>query len=224
LALAKKIEQVSSGTGEQVKDKKDEEMRETVDNSKGLLFCGHLLPCSPDHLLKTVMLLNASQLENQSGSQNSLFLRKVTRMAFMFEKLEVYQKAVSFADQIAALTQTFPRGFYFLTDQLNRAALSIATNLAEGNGRFTRPDRKNFFTIARGSAQECVPLLEVARGRALIDESTHASLRPELEAIAKMTSGLINGLEKRDLVPEGQKREQASGGTGEQVKEYKKAR
>jgi four helix bundle protein len=62
-------------------------------------------------------------------------------MAFMFEKLEVYQKAVSFADAIAALTLIFPRGFGFLSDQLNRAALSIATNLAEGNGRFTKPDR-----------------------------------------------------------------------------------
>jgi four helix bundle protein len=57
---------------------------------------------------------------------------------------------VDFADQVAALTETFPRGYGFLVDQLNRAALSIATNLAEGNGRFTKPDRKNFFTIARG--------------------------------------------------------------------------
>jgi len=71
-------------------------------------------------------------------------------MAFMFEKLEVYQKAVSFADEIASLTEGFPRGYYFLADQLNRAALSIATNLAEGNGRFTKLDRKHFFTIARG--------------------------------------------------------------------------
>jgi four helix bundle protein len=83
-------------------------------------------------------------------------------MAFIFEKLEVYQKAVSLADQVAALTQEFPRGYFFLTDQLNRAVLSIATNLAEGNERFTKPDRKNFFTIARGSVQECIPLLEVA--------------------------------------------------------------
>ena len=58
-------------------------------------------------------------------------------MAFMCEKFEDYQKAVSFADQVVTLTQTFPRGFYFLSDQLNRAALSIAANLAEGNGRFT---------------------------------------------------------------------------------------
>ena len=118
-------------------------------------------------------------------------------MAFMFEKLEVYQKAVSLADEVAALTQDFPRGYYFLTDQLNRAALSVAANLAEGNGRFTKPDRKNFFTIARGSVQECVPLLEVARRRGLVDESRHAALRQELETIAKMISGLIKGLDNR---------------------------
>lgn len=118
-------------------------------------------------------------------------------MAFMFEKLEVYQKSVAFADQIAELTQGFPRGFGFLADQLNRAALSIATNLAEGNGRFTKPDRKNFFTIARGSVQECVPLLEVARRRGLIDDTKHVSFRRDLETIAKMISGLINGLKNR---------------------------
>jgi len=83
-------------------------------------------------------------------------------------------------------------------DQLNCAALPIATNLAEGNGRFTKPDRKNFFTIARGSVQECIPLMEVARQRGLIDQSKHESLRADLETIAKMISGLINGLENRD--------------------------
>ena len=91
-------------------------------------------------------------------------------MAFMFEKLEVYQKSVDFADEVASLTEAFPRGYGFLVDQLNRAALSIATNLAEGNGRFTKPDRRNFFTIARGSAQECVPLLEIARRRGLVQD------------------------------------------------------
>jgi four helix bundle protein len=118
-------------------------------------------------------------------------------MAFMFEKLEVYQKAVTFAAEIAALTETFPRGYYFLTDQLNRAALSIATNLAEGNGRFTKPDRKNFFTIARGSAQECIPLLEVAHRRGLLDQARQSAFRQDLETIAKMMSGLIEGIENR---------------------------
>ena len=118
-------------------------------------------------------------------------------MPFMFEKLEVYQKALDFADQITALTQAFPKGYYFLTDQLNRAALSIATNLAEGNGRFTKADRKNFFVIARGSAQECVPLLELARRRGLVPDETCAEFRGQLDVIAKMISGLIAGLEKR---------------------------
>ncbi|MFO1044034.1 MAG: four helix bundle protein [Planctomycetaceae bacterium] len=119
-------------------------------------------------------------------------------MAFMFEKLEVYQKAVNLADQVVTLTESFPRGYGFLADQVNRAALSIATNLAEGNGRFTKPDRKHFFTIARGSVQECVPILEIARRRSLIDSTTHEQLREELNVIAKMISGLINGLDQRD--------------------------
>jgi four helix bundle protein len=119
-------------------------------------------------------------------------------MAFMFENLQVYQKAVNLADQIAVAAEKFPRGYYYLVDQLNRAALSIATNLAEGNGRFTKADRRNFFTIARGSTQECVPLLEIAKRRGFIADAQHAQLRTELEVIAKMISGLINGLDKRE--------------------------
>ncbi|HEX5244130.1 MAG TPA: four helix bundle protein [Tepidisphaeraceae bacterium] len=117
-------------------------------------------------------------------------------MAFAFEKLIVYQKAIDFSDGICQATSAFPRGFYFLVDQLNRAALSIATNIAEGNGRFTTRDRKNFFGIARGSTQECVPLLELARRRGLIEEGDHLRFKNDLEEIAKMISGLINALDK----------------------------
>src|SRR2546429_9061445 len=109
----------------------------------------------------------------------------------MFENLQVYQKAVDFADRIASHTEDFPRGYYFLVDQLNRAALSIATNLAEGNGRFTKADRKNFFIIARSSVQECVPLLEVAQRRGFIAADDHVNLKSNLEEISRMLSGLI---------------------------------
>jgi four helix bundle protein len=119
-------------------------------------------------------------------------------MAFKFENLQVYQKAADFADTIASQTETFPRGYYFLVDQLNRAALSIATNLAEGNGRFTKPDRRNFFTIARGSVQECIPLLEVAKRRGFINDSAQTKLKSDLEEISRMISGLINGLANRE--------------------------
>lgn len=118
-------------------------------------------------------------------------------MAFLFENLAVYQKAMDFTEQIVTLTESFPRGYCFLADQLNRASLSIATNLAEGNGRFTKPDRKNFFIIARASAQECVPLLELARRKSLVDTPSHQALREQIETIAKMSSGLIAGVEKR---------------------------
>jgi four helix bundle protein len=118
-------------------------------------------------------------------------------MAFAFEKLQVYQKAVAFADAICSLTKGFPRGYFFLADQLNRAALSIAANIAEGNGRFTTPDRKNFFGIARGSVQECVPLLELASRQELLEPSRQQQMKADLEEIARMLSGLINGLDKR---------------------------
>ncbi len=119
-------------------------------------------------------------------------------MAFAFEKLNVYQKAIDFANAACDLTRGFPRGYFFLADQLNRAALSIAANIAEGNGRFTKPDRKNFFGIARGSVQECVPLLELASRQALLEADRHQQLKADLEEIARMISGLIKGLDKRE--------------------------
>jgi four helix bundle protein len=119
-------------------------------------------------------------------------------VAFAFEKLLVYQKSIDFADQICHQTEQFPRGYGFLVDQLNRASLSIAANIAEGNGRFTKPDRRNFFGIARGSVQECVPLLELARRRSLLNDEIHIALKDQLEEIARMLSGLINGLENRE--------------------------
>lgn len=120
-------------------------------------------------------------------------------MAFAVEKLLVYQKAIDFADQVCARTERFSRGYGFLVDQLNRTALSIAANIAKGNGRFTKPDRRNFFGIARGSVQECVPLLELARRRALLTGEDATGLKSQLEEIARMLSGLIKGLENREV-------------------------
>src|SRR6516165_4100380 len=98
-------------------------------------------------------------------------------MAFSFEKLIVYQESIDFADRVCQITEQFSRGYGFLVDQLNRAALSIAANIAEGNGRFTKADRKNFFGIARGSVQECVPLLELAVRRGLLTRDDHVRLK-----------------------------------------------
>lgn len=113
-------------------------------------------------------------------------------MAFLFEKLDVYRKAVDFADKICELTKDFPKGTYYLADQLNRASLSISANIAEGNGRYHKADRINFFRIARGSAFECVPILEICFRRGLVDPAKSELLKKELEDISKMLSGLMN--------------------------------
>lgn len=118
-------------------------------------------------------------------------------MSFMFENLQVYQKSLDFAHRISNLTDSFPKGTYYLADQLNRASVSISTNIAEGNGRFTKSDRKHFFTIARGSIHECVPLIELCQRKELIKDNTRVQLKGELESLAKMISGLINGIDNR---------------------------
>ena len=117
----------------------------------------------------------------------------------MFEKLEVYQRAVDLAEKIAALTETFPaKGYYHLIDQIRRASLSISLNIAEGNGRWHAKDRKNFLWIARGSVFECVPVLELCRRQKLITEEKHTELKTELEVLSKMLTALLKGTDKRD--------------------------
>jgi four helix bundle protein len=113
-------------------------------------------------------------------------------MPFLFSKLEVYKKAVDLADKATLLTEKFPKGTYYLSEQLNRAVLSISLNIAEGNGRFHRKDRQNFFRIARGSAFECVPILELCYRKGLIDITQLKSFLKELEDISKMLTGLIS--------------------------------
>ena len=120
-------------------------------------------------------------------------------MSFLFENLEVYQRAVNFAERVAVLTKSFPaQGHYHLVDQLRRASLSISLNIAEGNGRWHVKDRKNFWWIARGSVFECVPLLELCKREKLITEDTWADLKAELEVLSKMLTALIKGTDKRD--------------------------
>lgn len=113
-------------------------------------------------------------------------------MSFMFENLEVYKKAIDFAHEVSGFAENFPKGNYYLSDQLNRASLSIATNIAEGNGKYHKADRVNFFRIARGSAFECVPILELCRRKKLIKEEEHKAFKERLEEIGKMLSGLMN--------------------------------
>jgi len=112
-----------------------------------------------------------------------------------FEKLAVYQKALDFVDQVYAATEKFPNTELFaLTSQFRRAATSIVLNIAEGAGRDTEGDRKKFYTIARGSAFECIAIIEICKRRNYIDKELAGSLRDNCEELSRMLHGLKSSL------------------------------
>jgi four helix bundle protein len=112
-------------------------------------------------------------------------------MAFIFKKLDVYRRSVSFVEKVLELTENMPKGYSFLKDQFNRASTSIPLNIAEGNGRWHASERRNFFVIARGSCFECVPILEIMKAEKLVTDQEFKHYSDNLEEIAKMLMGLI---------------------------------
>lgn len=118
----------------------------------------------------------------------------MNKESFNFEKLDVYQRAVKFANTVYSLTKAWPKEYSFsLVDQLRRTALSIALNIAEGASR-TNPEFKRFISISRGSAHECVPVLEIAEKQGIIDKSRKEELLEELLVISKMLSKLKSSI------------------------------
>ena len=118
-------------------------------------------------------------------------------MAFTFEKLEVYQKSLRFIEDIEELSKNIKGKVSFsMLDQLQRAAISISLNIAEGNGRFHKKEKINFFYISRGSLFECVPVLQVLKSKKLLSDSEYKKMYSNLETISKMLSGLIKSVEK----------------------------
>ena len=83
--------------------------------------------------------------------------------AFDFERFDVYRVACEFQSLVPKLVPR--RGYAALRDQLDRASSSVLLNLAEGCGRFSRAEKAQFYTIARGSAMECAAVLDVLSAR-----------------------------------------------------------
>jgi four helix bundle protein len=109
---------------------------------------------------------------------------------FDHEKLEVYRESLAFVAWLEPLMQKLPKSIA-VRDQLDRASTSIVLNLAEGNGKFTPPDRCRFFDIARGSALECAAALDLlaSQGRCPLPEV--APGKDRLRRIVSMLVGLI---------------------------------
>ena len=107
-------------------------------------------------------------------------------MSFRFERLEIWQLAVNFAEAVYELTEKFPKDEIFgLSSQLKRAATSISLNIAEGTGRSSRKDFAHFLDIATGSVFEVVTAVTIARNRAIMAEGHYATIYAAAEALAR---------------------------------------
>ena len=114
---------------------------------------------------------------------------------FNFEKLEVWQKAIDFADVVYRVTRAFPDDERFgLTNQMRRAAVSISSNIAEGTSRHSRDDYVRFLEIATGSIFEVVSQSFIAQRQNYLSEDDRQRLYAAAEEQSKMLSGLRQSL------------------------------
>ncbi len=110
---------------------------------------------------------------------------------FRFEKLDVWQKTMAWIRRVYGVTGTFPEAErYGLSAQLRRAAVSVASNIAEGTGRNTDADFVRFLEVAYGSLMEAVCQCQIAADLGYIDHGASSELRREAAEIARMLTGL----------------------------------
>lgn len=118
-----------------------------------------------------------------------------------FEELEVWKKARALKIEIQELVRSFPAEEKFrLPDQLIRSSRSINTQIAEGHGRRTFPDRIRFSVIARGSLSETLNHLIDALDAGYLTAETLSRFRLKIQEVEKLLNGYINYLEKQNSV------------------------
>jgi four helix bundle protein len=110
-----------------------------------------------------------------------------------FQKLQVYQKAKLFHRKCKRTIgiHSLDR---FVKDQLGRASFSIMLNIAEGSGKFSKPDRRNYFLTARGSLYECIAALDALKDEAIITEEEYADFEILADEIARLLYTMAKNL------------------------------
>ena len=112
---------------------------------------------------------------------------------FDFEKFPVYINAQDFLFQIQPIFRNKQINWN-MRDQLYRASSSILLNIAEGAGKFSKKDKKNFYLIARGSVQECVAIIQLLYIEKNITNESFTNLHDQLSTMGKMLTGLIKSM------------------------------
>ena len=108
---------------------------------------------------------------------------------FIFEKFPVYLKSEVVYKKLSVILND-KKVDLPIRDQLRRALLSISLNIAEGSGKISRKEKKNYYLIARGSTNECVAVLRLLKIENLISASFYSELYNDFIEIGKMLSGL----------------------------------
>ncbi len=117
---------------------------------------------------------------------------------FTFEKLQAWQKARVLVKAVYQLIAKFPASEKFgLSNQLGRAIISVPSNLAEGCGRPSLKERLHFYEIAYGSLMESYTQLILATDLEYITASDLSAVKPMIEEVSRMISGLRKSLKER---------------------------
>lgn len=114
-----------------------------------------------------------------------------------YQELIVWQKAMDLVARIYEVSESFPRKELFgLTNQLRRAAVSIPSNIAEGQGRITTKDFLRHLSIARGSLQEVETQILIASRLKYIVEPASAELLERTAETGRLMMGLFRSLSR----------------------------
>ena len=112
---------------------------------------------------------------------------------FDFQKLNVYIKAKDFHSQILSIL-ALGKLNSTTHDQLRRASLSVVLNIAEGSGRFSKKDRRNFFVISRSSVFECVAIIDVLNDQNIVTSQSYKKLQTKADEISRILYSMIKNL------------------------------
>ena len=118
-------------------------------------------------------------------------------VAKAFRDLVVWQKAMDVSVAIYRITEAFPKEeVYGLTSQMRRAAVSIASNIAEGAGRSSKKDFCHFVAMAKGSSFELQTQIVLAQRLGYLEATESSQVEEQVIEVGKMLSGLAAFLQK----------------------------
>ena len=120
-------------------------------------------------------------------------------MVKSYQQLVAWQKAMDLVVAVYKVTENFPqREVYGLTNQMRRAAVSIPSNIAEGQGRNTAKDFCNFLSIALGSIQELETQMTLSHRLGFLAEAELLPLMEHVGEVGRITNGLLTSLRQKD--------------------------